>query len=161
MRTRVLVMTVIAAFFMVPAVEIVYAAFKVGCDCNLYVRGFALVIAAVLLILPGRIAYVIARRRVRTGEWALRPTQEERVELVAKWTEPTSGSLKLLKNTDRWDVYLDLIITFNGVLSLWNDLHSPWSLFNGLGFAFWSVVLYFYGRSLYRRAASRLGRLAI
>jgi len=121
-RALVMVMTAVAVFFITPAVGIVYYAFNVGCDCNLYVRGFALVIAAVLLILPCRMAYIVVKRRIRTGGWTLRPTQEERVELVAKWTDPSSGSLK---STDRRDVYLDLIMTFNGVLSLWNDLHSP------------------------------------
>jgi hypothetical protein len=85
-RIYVIAFTAMALFLVAPAAWLVLQTFSA--DATLARRLLLLSMAAFLLALPGRVAWVVLRRRRRTGHWSLRLSHEERLQLAAKWGRP-------------------------------------------------------------------------
>jgi hypothetical protein len=120
-RRHTTALAVIMLLLVVPAAWLVVVAFSSGPDITRTGRLLLLSLAAVLLALPCRIVWVLLRRRRKTGRWTLRPTQEERVELAAKWSQPVRPQVRYISTA---------LYVFAATIWVLLIVHEPHNLLN-------------------------------
>jgi hypothetical protein len=133
-KTYLVLFSCMAIFLVAPAVWLIACTFDP--DSTPGGRPLVLAAAALLLALPARVAFVVLRRRRKTGLWSVRSTPEERIQLAAKWSRPVRPWLKKLA-TAIWIVAAALWMW--GSIS--NLIRSPRSVTDWLMAVVWSWIL--------------------
>jgi uncharacterized protein with PQ loop repeat len=148
------IITFVVLFMILPAACLIAQSFST--DVTRTERLLVLTLAALLLLLPGRIMQLAIRRRVKTGRWSLRPSPAERAENFARLARQRTPQQLRRTSTLLW--LCDGITLPLYLIVLWKYLkpnHAPLDSIDRVIAGFWILMIALSLFSIYRKLTQK------